>query len=184
MQLANKCFHLSCSGTWWSYYPKKSHRQQESTECSPADVDLLGWHTLRLLCVGSQALSLGGMCLCPSEVMFSPFLRLVSAVRCYRVQLMLFLPGEIKLPSKFQLVKENLTPHAVRLEASRLFSVTWAKLYLYFQQISSKKIELKNTLSLSKDSSEKSFHSKTEPVLCLKQHWDFQTEEYLSVQGY
>lgn len=74
--------------------------------------------------MGSQALSLGGMCLCPSEVMFSPFLRLVSAVRCYRVQLMLFLPGEIKLPSKFQLVKENLTPHAVRLEASRLFSVT------------------------------------------------------------
>jgi len=51
---------------------------------------------------------------------------------------MLFSPGEIKLSSKFQPVKENLTPHAECLEASRLFRVTQAKLCLYFQQISSK----------------------------------------------
>lgn len=37
---------------------------------------------------------------------------------------MLFPPGEIRLSSKFYLVKENLTPHAARLEASRLFRVT------------------------------------------------------------
>lgn len=51
---------------------------------------------------------------------------------------MLFPPGEIRLPSKFQLIKENLTPHAVHLEASTLFRFIQGKLYLYFQAFSSK----------------------------------------------